>query len=57
MPKERLLGKSKRSILFRFFINFTLRESSVLQGNYFIPVEPLPGTYIKSFDFDFNYSV
>jgi len=39
----------KEGISFTCFINCTLRESSILQGTYFILVESIPGKYRKAF--------
>jgi len=40
-----------------WFINCTLRESSILQGTYFMLVESMPGKHRKGFVFNFNCSV
>jgi len=39
------------------FICFTMRESSILQGTYFMLVESMPGNHRKAFVSNFNYSV
>jgi len=40
-----------------FFINCTLRESSMLHGIYFILVESMPGEHRKAFVFNFDRTV
>jgi len=47
----------KEGISFTCFINYILRESSILQGTYFILVESMQAKYKEGFVCNFNYGV